>query len=105
MSTAAAPTSTSSCGGRWSTARPARSTTRSGWSAPAPRPTRRSGTTRSPRGSYHVLYQWAVWDGTRGQWVYSGWVQVTGAGLNTYGTNNSPGSILYIGGSTGHCTI
>lgn len=58
-----------------------------------------------PRGSYHVLYQWAVWDGTRGQWVYSGWVQVTGAGLNTYGTQNSPGSILYIGGSTGHCTI
>jgi hypothetical protein len=58
-----------------------------------------------PRGSFNVFYQWAVWDGARGQWVYSGWVQVTGAGLNTYGTETFPGSHVYIGGSSGHCTI
>lgn len=58
-----------------------------------------------PRGSYNVFYHWAVWDSARRQYVYSGWVQVTGAALNTYGTETFPGSRVYLGGSSGHCTI
>jgi hypothetical protein len=61
--------------------------------------------TNVPRGQYNVFYRWASWDSARGEYAYSGWIQVTGAGLNTYGTPVSPGSYLFIGGTSGHCTI
>lgn len=56
-----------------------------------------------PRGQYNVWYHWAVWNAARRTYVYSGWVQVTGAALQSYGSETQPG--IFVGGSTGQCRI
>jgi hypothetical protein len=56
-----------------------------------------------PRGQYNVWYHWAVWNAVSRTYVYSGWVQVTGAALQTYGYETQPG--IFVGGSTGRCSI
>ena len=59
--------------------------------------------TSVPRGQYNVWYHWAVWNAASRTYVYSGWVQVTGAALQTYGAETQPG--VFVGGSTGQCRI
>lgn len=56
-----------------------------------------------PKGTYHVWYHWAVWNPAKRAYVISGWVQVTGAGLNSYGYETQPK--VFVGGSSGRCTV
>ena len=56
-----------------------------------------------PRGQYNVWYHWAVWNVASRTYVYSGWVQVTGARLQTFGYETQPG--IFVGGSNGVCRI
>ena len=60
------------------------------------------------KSSYAVYYHWASWDYATSTWVYSGWIQLTGAQLNTFGpVETMPGSHLYIspGQTIGYCTL
>jgi hypothetical protein len=54
-------------------------------------------------GQYSVWYHWAVWNPASRSYVYSGWIQVTGAGLQTFGYETQPN--VFVGGSTGVCAI
>jgi hypothetical protein len=60
------------------------------------------------KSSYDVWYHWASWDSAKSTWVMSGWIQLTGSQLNTFGpVETMEGSDLYISPrqTIGYCTI
>jgi hypothetical protein len=59
-------------------------------------------------GEYLVFYRWATWDGVTQSYMYSGWVQLFGSQLSTFGqTETYQGSGVYISpaDATGRCSM
>jgi hypothetical protein len=59
-------------------------------------------------GSYAVFYHWASWNPQTSQWSESGWIQLAGAQVITFGANETmEGSGIYIsqGENRGYCQI